>query len=250
MDKVWPLQMSSTQKIVLLSLADQADQNGRCWPSVGTICKRTCLCERAVQSAISRLESDGHIRREHRHGRSTHYFVTPAANAPQQEIPLASVAPTPAQVAPPPPQHVHPDPASSAPITVSETLIDPSIETAPLKQSAKNHAVSRKNSVLKTTQFNPLDIALPDWLSREVWERWIKYCRETNKRLTSMTVLSQMAFLTKHHAQGADCNEIIEVSIRNGWSGIFPPKNGVYVSKKNSPHSLHVDADKNWNAPL
>ena len=53
MSQCWPIEgMSPAQKAVLISLADQANDDGYCWPSVGTIASRTCLSERAVQGAI------------------------------------------------------------------------------------------------------------------------------------------------------------------------------------------------------
>lgn len=50
MSACWPLQgMSPSQKAVLVSLADQANDDGVCWPSVESIGRRTCLSERAVR---------------------------------------------------------------------------------------------------------------------------------------------------------------------------------------------------------
>lgn len=74
----WPLQMSATQKAVLISLADQANDQGVCWPAVETIAERTCASERAVQVALKWLEEHGAISRERRSQRSTMYTVTPA----------------------------------------------------------------------------------------------------------------------------------------------------------------------------
>src|SRR5690606_9661885 len=87
MSAVWPLQnMSPAQKAVLVSLADQANDEGVCWPSVGTLAKRTCLSERAVQGAIRWLQEAGALSIEERRGRSTVYRVTPASYAPPQEM--------------------------------------------------------------------------------------------------------------------------------------------------------------------
>lgn len=58
----WPIQMSPTPKAVLISLADQANDQGYCWPSVATLAERTCLCERTVRSALRTLEGMGLLR--------------------------------------------------------------------------------------------------------------------------------------------------------------------------------------------
>lgn len=77
MAQVWDLEMDPSAKAVLISLADQANDDGVCWPGIGTIAKRTCLCDRAVQTAIARLESEGHLTRDLRPLRSSLYRLHP-----------------------------------------------------------------------------------------------------------------------------------------------------------------------------
>jgi len=139
MSACWPLQTKTpAQKAVLISLADNANDEGVCWPSVARIAERTCLSERAVQDAIKWLIKHGAIAATGRTGRSTVYTVTPARYAPPQDLhprskctpaeaaPPQQVHPTPAGSAPPPPQHLHPTPAASAPRTVKEPTEEPS----------------------------------------------------------------------------------------------------------------------------
>jgi hypothetical protein len=79
MSSCWPLQgLSVTQKAVLISLADQANDDGVCWPAIGTIAKRCCMSARAVRSAMDHLEVVGLLSRERRFNSSNVYSVTPA----------------------------------------------------------------------------------------------------------------------------------------------------------------------------
>ncbi|WP_141057466.1 helix-turn-helix domain-containing protein [Stenotrophomonas rhizophila] len=79
MSQCWPLQsLSVTQKAVLISLADQANDDGVCWPAIGTIAKRCCMSARAVRSAMDHLEEVGLLTRERRFNSSNVYVVTPA----------------------------------------------------------------------------------------------------------------------------------------------------------------------------
>jgi len=79
MGQCWPLQsLSVTQKAVLISLADQANDDGVCWPAIGTIAKRCCMSERAVRTAMDHLEAVGLLSRERRFNSSNVYSVTPA----------------------------------------------------------------------------------------------------------------------------------------------------------------------------
>lgn len=124
MSACWPLQgMSPAQKAVLISLADQANDQGVCWPAVDSIAMRCCLSKRAVQQAIKWLRGAGIVSVEERQGRSTMYSVTPAAYAPQQEMHPSSKC-TPAANAP--------TPADAAPRTVIEPTREPSGEPSPL----------------------------------------------------------------------------------------------------------------------
>lgn len=50
-----------TQRFILLSLTDRADDNGYCWPSYADIAKRTGYTKRTVINAMSKLETDGWI---------------------------------------------------------------------------------------------------------------------------------------------------------------------------------------------
>ena len=81
MSACWPLQMSPTQKAVLISLADNANDHGHCWPSIEKICERTCLGRTAVIDAIKQLEADNHISADRSNGRKTSYLIHPNQSA-------------------------------------------------------------------------------------------------------------------------------------------------------------------------
>lgn len=124
MSRCWPLQgMSPAQKSVLISLADNANDEGVCWPSVATISKRTCVSERAVRNALRWLEEVKLLASHQRTGRSTWYTLTPAAYAPGISCP-------PAADAAPPRQEMPLTPAPAAPRTVKEPSIEPSVQVA------------------------------------------------------------------------------------------------------------------------
>ncbi|RWY90951.1 helix-turn-helix domain-containing protein, partial [Pseudomonas aeruginosa] len=73
MSQCWPIQgLSCAQKAVLISLADNANDQGVCWPAVATIAERTCLSERAVRNAIRMLEDSRIVECHQRTGRSTY----------------------------------------------------------------------------------------------------------------------------------------------------------------------------------
>lgn len=56
MNYVWLLKLRPTIKFVLMALADAADDEGYCWPSIPTLACKTCMDERSVQRILRILE--------------------------------------------------------------------------------------------------------------------------------------------------------------------------------------------------
>lgn len=72
-------------KWVLISLADNANDQGYCWPSIETIAQRTMLTERSVQRAIKQAIRLKIIRRHLRRNNSSQYIFNLDA-LPQGEL--------------------------------------------------------------------------------------------------------------------------------------------------------------------
>ena len=82
----WPLQFRAIAKLILISLADQANDEGFCWPSIESLIKRTGLSERAVQNCLNELERSKTIVRKRRKHATTVYLVVPhLSTAPKHE---------------------------------------------------------------------------------------------------------------------------------------------------------------------
>lgn len=102
----WELAIPSTEKMVLMCLADYANDDGEnCWPAISTIARKCSKGERTIQGAIKWLAAEGYLIAQERPGRSTAYHLnprkicTPAKSAPPQKT-----AQTPADSAPKPPR--------------------------------------------------------------------------------------------------------------------------------------------------
>lgn len=108
MSQVWDIPLSSTEKLVLLALADCANDEGEAWPSIATLCRKACIGERSVQRSIQSLKDAGHLTRIEVNGKGCRYFIHP-----RQIITPATVAPV-TNATEPPPQS-HPTPATVAP---------------------------------------------------------------------------------------------------------------------------------------
>jgi hypothetical protein len=93
------LEVTSTEKIVLLELCDRANHNNVCWPKQKTIAARTRLTERTVCTVLAKLEALELIRRRPRvvNSKRTSDLITllirpteppPAAAHPDRSKPL------------------------------------------------------------------------------------------------------------------------------------------------------------------
>jgi len=59
--------LPTTQKFVLVALADKADEAHSCFPSQATLARMTGATDRTVRNALTALERAGYVTRKHRH---------------------------------------------------------------------------------------------------------------------------------------------------------------------------------------
>ena len=68
-------QIGSAAIMVYVALAIHTRQDGKCWPSIGTLAGITRLSERTVRRAIRKLGQTGWLKEEFRPGTSTLYHL-------------------------------------------------------------------------------------------------------------------------------------------------------------------------------
>jgi biotin operon repressor len=77
-------------KLVMLRLADSANDDGIAWPHIETIARDTELSERSIYRAISKLEEDGIIIRDRSQRGCVYRFLT---CQPDSDLPHSQVRP-------------------------------------------------------------------------------------------------------------------------------------------------------------
>lgn len=212
----WDLQMSPVQKAVLISLADQANDDGVCWPSADTICTRTCLSERAVRNALRWLEKAGALETSVRQGRSTVYRITadkfdaeyedtPAPRAPRHQMPQAPDASHPGMSCPPP-RHQMPDtPAPRAPRTVIE----------PSREPSKN-----RNATSSAFGIDQMIANNPHGLSESVLRDFLINRKRLKAALTETAWNRLNAELDRVVEAGYSAEEAMVEVVTAGWRGV------------------------------
>lgn len=144
MTAAWRLRdLSPTQKLVLLSLADNANDQGECYPSMKQISERTGLTDRAVRAAIRSLESAGIVQSSARSGTSTVYLLT---IEPRNDVPPRKHVP-PRKEVPPTPEPDSAPPRNDVPPTPERRSAKPSLN----RQLNRQGTVNRPESVPEGT---------------------------------------------------------------------------------------------------
>ena len=202
--------LGPTERLIMLALADHADDSGRCYPSLARLRQRTGLSERAIQSNIRALQTAGYITiiPGAGQGGANVYIVrpTPASYAPPQEMHPRSRCTT-------PPQEVRPTPAADAP-KPSGTIKEPS-------------------------ESNGARDALLTVLSPEAADAFIDHRRAKRAKLTVKAAQLIAKDLTHHPNPDA----VVESSIKNGWTGVFPEKFGTSHDRQSPQQNRQSAAD-------
>jgi DNA-binding transcriptional MocR family regulator len=109
----WKLKLKSSQKLVILSLADRADSNNFCFPSIARLTKDTCLNRKTVLEAIRILQELGYIEIEKGLGKVNKYILNLEKAVPEL-TPVPETEPVPKTVLLPVPETVLPSPKNGS----------------------------------------------------------------------------------------------------------------------------------------
>lgn len=212
MTAAWGVLLPHADKIVLLALADNANDEGDCWPSIATLAAKCGMDRTTVLRAIKRLEAAQHISKHSSPGRSTNYRIHPSLSATSGFPPPVAQSDHTSGAAPLPVVDVR-HPTSGRPPPPYRTVIEPSIEPSLNRQRAR--AKASKPEKPKSEEPPPPN------LNVEAWHRWEQYRREIRKAIKPA---SKLAAQRKLAGFGVDQEAVVEQSIANGWQGLFELK--------------------------
>lgn len=203
MGYVWKQNIDITSKMVLLALADCADDYGRCWPGVEYLASKCSITKRAINLKISQLCAQEYITKtvnfDHTGRQKSNTYVLNlyilGMNVVQGEGERSSGGRV---------NDVHP-------------RIDKSILNHHIKPSTPSPT-------------------LPHWLNEQDWIDYKQHRKSTKPSLTQLAEKRALAELEKLREKGNDPKEVINQTIINGWKGFFPLKRtGVSYENRSGP---------------
>ncbi len=89
-------------------------------------------------------------------------------------------------------------------------------------------------------------VDIPKWIDPNVWEEWCQYRKQIKKKLTPLSAKKQIEFLGKYKSIYV---QIINQSIQNGWTGLFPLKDKVVVDEEPRGWKVSQEVQDAMNAP-
>lgn len=219
------------RKLVLIKLADNASDQGECWPSYQHIADQCEIDRSTVRKHIKQLEAQGLVRIENREGpkgNSTNLYYLTLRNPVGLKSP--PVGPESTGVGPQPTPPVGPE------STRTSHSFEPVIE--PVEHAVADAPAATKK---KAPKFDPLTTK-PANVSAQTWADWCQHRREIRKALTATTCARQAKTLAGHH----NPDEVINQSITNGWTGLFPEKVLPGAGSSSKPAAGPDFFDKSW----
>lgn len=232
--------ITGAKLLIMVRLADYSNDEGISYPGVESISRQLGLAESTVYGALAQLEKAGWVsRKARRNGNrrtSNLYFLNVERLellAEQERAKIRAIkAEKKSTFLPPQSGGTDFEPPvfrASSGLEPPESRVkggfeppesggDPQVlkhdpQVKDLEPQGK-HVRSRKKS-----KFDPLTLK-PSNVSPETWRDWVSHREEIGKRLTETTCRLQ----TKKLSNCSDPDAVINLSITNGWTGLFPEK--------------------------
>lgn len=199
----------STAKSVLVALANQADSDGKCWPSIAYIAKRVEIEPRSVMRNITYLIDNGFMERERRggdgEGRKTNIYHM-KMQRDTESLRGSNVTQS-----------------HEGQRDTKDTINGSNVTQSHQQRDTESPKQSLNNQLKINNQQCAREPTLPDFINGDSWADWLQHRKEIKKKATPLAQKKMITQLSKLHQTGHDVNECIDYSIANGWAGIFAP---------------------------
>ena len=186
---------SPTTKMVLLKLADNANDKGECWPSYDNIAEVCEISRRSAINHIDKLIKKGLVRKEERKGpkgNSSNVYYLTLGGEKSAPLPSENNSPDGEKSAPPPSEKSAPESVSIEPV-ITESVIE---------------TIKREKII-----------------SLESLNAFVSYRKKIKKPMTTHAVELLVAKLSGLRFDGHSPQELINEAIMNGWQSVHPKTN-------------------------
>lgn len=217
---------SPLKKLILIKLADQANDEGICWPSYKSISSACEISKRSVIDHIKSLELQGFLKIERRYNHdagknfSNRYHLT--LNKGSENAALVQMTAKGSENAALGSENAAPEPINE-PIKLQPTKDKDSVIENKMKSKPKVKATSKA--------FSAQSFQTPLFIDKEMWVAFHDMRDAKKKPAMEYTCKLLVNKLTKFNQQGLNANKLLEKSIINSWIDVFePPANKLTIT--------------------
>lgn len=209
-----------TDKLVLLALADSANDDGECWPSIGAIAGKVECSKDTIIRSISRMEAANLIE------------ITPRVDASGRQTSnryrlLVGVAGG-SQNATVEGRNLQGGEGRNLQgvitLNLSEGTITPPTPRSSRVTAAKKPKTAATEKPAAATKPAAADSVLPDWLPRDAWDGFLAHRKAIKKPMTAKAIELAIGKLDQLRQAGNDPAAVLNQSVLSGWTGIFALK--------------------------
>ena len=186
---------NQSERFVLLALADYANDEGECWPSIGGIARKTCLTDRGVRKIIRRLQDAGWLEIEEGGGRKNcNLYRIKTLNA------------------------VHPEYSSS--LNVVTKITEPRSTNTEYCSAEPSRTINQPSS---SNNAHEIVDVLCRWASEEAVRSFIAYRRKQKGKALTLTAAKRLANnLQEIFNNGGNTDDALGLAEERGWQSIKP----------------------------
>ncbi len=205
--------------LCLLAIADNADDEGYAWPSMKSIARKAAMSERGAQKCVKKLSDMGLIRIDVGGGRNktNGYQITtngigedPEYTNPEQNTPNGG--------------------SPFTPINPEQTRINP--EQSNAKPRTPVHPNHQEPSSEPSLPPKSPEQILCEVVRPETARDFAEHRKQLRKPLT----VGAAERLVKRVADHPDPDAVFDLSIENGWQGVFPENASLPNSQSRGGH--------------
>lgn len=227
MMKVWDSEQlkegDSKRTLVLLALADWANEDGWCWPAMKSVAQRARCSEATARRIIQHLERRGLVEIEPHRGRNhtNRYRITMEV----KEVKFGLVDPDvkPSNVCEVlAPEHGDRKPCNSD--TENLANRDENLSKRALKPSTAVIPEPSRTVNKNRHENHQSAFALPDWVPEELWDDWFEWRKRNKYPVTERVKAQCVAKLEQFRNRGHPPAAVLELALERGWRGLFEPR--------------------------
>lgn len=194
MTLAWKSDFSTGQKMVLLALCDNANDQGECYPSITMLAEKCSISRTSIFEHLDVLEKSGAVTKHSRSGRSTIYKIDPSRFCTSTKSePVRNLNPSRPKSGLPPVQILNPTRPDSVPITINEPSIEPS---------------SNQNTTVKVFDLNDVPAEIVEDFSK---------LRKAKKSPLTKTAIDDIR--REAGKAGLSMAEVLTMCCARGWVG-------------------------------